>query len=300
MKVRNCRKEDCRYNIGCNNAKKSPTEISPLCEGDNESAYNILKCDKNNKSRACPVMMCNFEKQNQQNRDIFLRNFPDKLITPVKNYRAGFEICRKNINLNKNNDDLQINLSKKITNFNNLKTDFIPGKGKGSEFLRFIDVDTELKCVNNKNTLCPNKKYIPNTGCRDIKYNNPNLLENPYCELYKKFGYSNPTKSYKTKCGKKPIVVDRCGFKIDCCPNKRDKQLVDMNYNICTYSLKENKNCLVNNIKKRCNPQMPYKQPILFQYNDDICYNNSLQVGPERKPHKCENLWNNLTRRSSI
>ena len=73
-----------------------------------------------------------------------------------------------------------------------------------------------------------------------------------------------------------------------------------MNYNICTYSLKESKNCLVNNIKKRCNPQMPYKQPILFQYNDDICYNNSLQVGPERHPHKCENLWNNLTRRSSI
>jgi len=159
----------------------------------NKNAFNILKCNNNNKSKTCPSLLCNLEKQKQQNNDIFKRNFPDIKINPIENYRPTFDICHKIIDLNKNNYRLNQNLNNKITNFNNIKTDFLPGKGIGTMFLKTIDIDTELKCINYKNSLCPREKYLPNTNCN----NKLNKLKNPYCQLYKyKHGH---IKTYKNK-----------------------------------------------------------------------------------------------------
>ena len=46
-------------------------------------------------------------------------------------------------------------------------------------FLKTIDIDTELKCINYKNSLCPREKYLPNTNCN----NKLNKLKNPYCQF---------------------------------------------------------------------------------------------------------------------
>lgn len=273
---------DCKKNSNCNNTIKSPTQFISIRPGDNESAYNILKCNKNNYSKTCPSLICNFKKQNQQNKDIFTRNFPDIKIKPIESYRPEFDICHKSINLNKNNTRLKQNLTNKITNFQNIKTNFIPGKGIGIEYLRNIDIDSELKCVNHKNTLCPRKKYLPNINCNSNK-------KNPYCELYKK---PHKNKIPKTYCDNK--LQKKNSNQI----NVRDYNLINMNYNVCKFTMQNNKKCLINNISRNCDPILPFKQPVLFQY-DRTC-SNSLRVGPTKKFHKCENLWNNLTRRKNI
>ena len=76
-----------------------------------------------------------------------------------------------------------------------------------------------------------------------------------------------------------------------------------MNYSRCDYDteLKTNStNCLKKKTFKKCNPPMPFKQPILFQNETDVCNPLIMQVGPERTNHTCENIWDNVTNRKYI
>jgi len=271
------------------------TNIS--CKINNENTFNILKCNENNFSRTCPVMMCNYAKHTQQNNDIYKRNFSDKKMKPTELYRGQFDICKKLVNMDATNPDMKVNLKNKISKFTNIKAEFIPGKGRGTDFLRNIDIDSDLKCIGHYNTWCPSEKYAPDNNCNKTCHLNNELLEKPYCQLYRRDLNGNPTENYTTKCCQSIQRVDKCGFNDDLCPDFSNKQLVKMNYKL-ENSVKKNmtKNCQNKKLFNRCKPMMPHQEPIIFQSTVDFCP-KPLMVGPTRQDHFCENTWNNQTKR---
>jgi hypothetical protein len=56
---------------------------------------NILGCypDGNNYSKVCPVLYCNYGKQNQQNNDIFKRIHPEINMEVIPTYRSKYKVC---------------------------------------------------------------------------------------------------------------------------------------------------------------------------------------------------------------
>ena len=196
----------CRYRVECDNRRKKYQEISPFCPGeetDFENTYNILKCNNNNLSRACPVLLCNYAKQAQQNIDIYQRNVPDCKVAVSKSFRGGYNVCRKHIDLDEDDEDTKVKLSNIIVDFENLSAPFVPGKGKGSDFLKRIDVDSELKLLNYNNTLCPSRKRnVANcigdyNKCLELKSqkdcSGQRILSDPLCENTKECIFNNST-----------------------------------------------------------------------------------------------------------
>lgn len=213
-------------------------------------------CKKN-----VPLLLCNYKKQNQLNKSIFQRNFSDNLSQPIMPIRPNYNICNNLINLN--NRDYNNNLENKIVSFKDIKTQFIPGKGQGIDFLKNIDVDSELKSLNYKNTFCDEYKYNPSSHFNIDKhiYNN---------EFYKNINYLDDSQS---------IV----GI------NYIRNSMNDNNY--CS----THNNCTKMSEFRRCNGN---NKSILIKTNMENC--PRMQVGSERKNHTCENLWSNVTRRKHI
>ena len=150
---------------------------------------NILKCTNNNNSRTCPVLLCNYNKHTQQNKDILNRNFPDKNITLIKNIRPGFDICKTHIDLHIHNNDIKNSLINKITCFDNIKSTFNPGKAIGIDFLKNIDIDTHLKNIDMKYSHCPKNKYQKKYRKATHFENNTQRLPLNYKSLCKKPSY---------------------------------------------------------------------------------------------------------------
>ena len=128
------------------------------------SNSEILNCD-NNYCRACPVMLCNYEKSFIENKKIFDRNFGED-VKPSVPYRTDFTICGKKTDLNKGNKILHKKINKKITCFKNISNKFIPGKGPATKFLENIDIDSELKGIDHRITRCPSLRFTPYTDCK--------------------------------------------------------------------------------------------------------------------------------------
>ena len=221
-------------------------------------------CKKN-----VPLLLCNYKKQNQLNKSIFERNFSDNLSQPIIPIRPNFDICNNQKDLNKGNNVYNINnnLKNKIEFFKNIKTQFIPGKGQGIDFLKNIDVDSELKSLNFRNTLCDEYKHNP-------LFSNNDFFSNTYIDnkfLNKNINYIDDSKS---------IV----GI------NYIRNNMNDNNY--CS----THNNCTNMSEFRRCNKKD--NRAILLKTNVENC--PKMQVGPERKNHTCENLWSNVTRRKHL
>ena len=272
------------------------------CPSENND-INILKCDQNNLSRTCPVLLCNFRKHEKENSKIYERNFSNDADRPLVSMRGGFHRCKQYIDLDSNNPDMHLNLSRKIKKNTLVKNKYIPGKGSGVEYLKNIDIDSELRNLRRYNTKCPLKKYIPDKRCSESQFSNPGLLEKPYCQNFKDYKFNDKTKSYKTKCRKDLQIVDRIipsneiNIKsLDC--NSR----INFNYTNCNYQTQPvTENCPEYSSFKQCRNVTDWKtQPLLYGNNRDIPNHNNIIVGPERTNHQCENLWNNVSKRQYI
>lgn len=149
-----------------------------------------------NKNYNEPVMVCNQEKQNTMDENIFKRNTTTKDIKLTYNYRPDFKICGKYSDLNKGFVDTNITLN---------KTDKLPQFGKKEDYLSNIDTESYLKCIDPNNRTC-NKNF--RTTINDKLYENSfvqtgdpsnclpcfNLLEVPNkCNDYKL--WNNNTKT---------------------------------------------------------------------------------------------------------
>ena len=83
-------KANCLFNVDCNNGNKSNNVEYPCpAEFDN---YEILGCSQNNKSKSCPVLLCNYEKAANENSKIFSRNFPLNQTPIIPTYRGEYKV----------------------------------------------------------------------------------------------------------------------------------------------------------------------------------------------------------------
>lgn len=229
---------------------------------------NILYC---NKKKNIPLLFCNFEKHHQQNNDIFTRNFCNKLEEPIMPYRGSFKICNEQIDLN---DIKKTNFKNKICDFKDIKNKFIPGKGHGTDFLKNIDIDSELKSLDYKNSRCSIDKFNP-IYVRKNKFNTNTGCENKRCQ--------EDISDINDIC-----INDNYFPKLE--------NVVDKNYCLVPNNTKiSTTNCLNKDGFTRCSNKIIHKHPILYQqYHNNkncVCRNNN---------HNCENIWDNNTNRKLI
>ena len=101
---------------------------------------NILNCDKNNSSRACPIMFCNINYDNEMNQNIYKRN----------------RIFNRSVLLNPR-PDFKTNCYTYITDDNGFKN----ADSKNNQYFKNIDIENELKNIKEKDSKCSRKNYKP-------------------------------------------------------------------------------------------------------------------------------------------
>lgn len=226
---------------------------------------NILYCDK---KKNIPLLLCNFSKHHQQNNDIFTRNFCNSLEGPIMPYRCSFKICNEQIDLN---DIKKTNFKNKICNFKNIKNKFIPGKGHGTDFLKNIDVDSELKSLDYKKSRCNIDEFNP-IYTRKNQFNTNKGCTNAHCQ--EKINDICENNDYFPKL----------------------ENIVDKNYCYVPNNTKiNNTDCLNKDGFTRCSNKVSHKHPILYQQ-----YRNNKNCECRNNNHNCENIWNNNTNRKLI
>ena len=302
---------NCQFTLDCESGPKN-NQVNKPCPA--ESTQEILSCSSDNRSRSCPVVLCNYEQHAQENYDIFKRNFPDPASEIIPDYRGEYRVCAEYKNLNDIKNKGKDNLKNEITNFEYKDYYLNPGKPNGVEFLKKIDIDSDLRFkhkLKNVATLCPEKKYqfpecektdrLPNpAGSQGIYLScstdktvcTPKLQSNPSCQNYKYYKFNDNTQKYRTKCKQKIQVVSKdISKKFELDPSMNDQ--IQFNYK------NDNKTCFKRPIKK-ADPMSLLKQPILFQESSDMIDDHKLETGPERTEHYIENIWYNVTRRKHI
>ena len=265
---------DCNYRLDCSNDIKKNNVQSPCPGFENK----ILDCDID---KPCPVYI----KIDPPN-PLVKRNIPDKVCPAIPDYRGEYKVCAKYIS---KTPDLKTDLTKKHGYIHHPKNDMTPGKGCGLDFLRNIDIDSELRRGKNHSE-CPENNYR-GSYCKKTVVSNPRLLNYPSCENNKYYAFNDIMGGEKTKCNKKlpPISRDTSKkYRL----NLKDKNVVKFNYE------PTNSECYKNPLEPN-NTLLDLRQPLLFQ--EDKEENKAfMQVGPERRNHTVENIWGNVTRRKYI
>ena len=158
MIIQNCKKTYQTNLCDFDNITTTTPALQPPTYKNNGNYFknqNILNCDKNNSSRTCPVLLCNFEKQRKMNESILKRNFPDNNQKIVLDYRPHFNVCMSRYDYKNYNDNLKQNINKKVqVNINNVKSELVPGRAHVKRYFENIDVESELKNIFEKNKKC--------------------------------------------------------------------------------------------------------------------------------------------------
>lgn len=123
---------------------------------------NILNCDKNNSSRACPILFCNIDHKMNEVCDRVCPNSNGRDVLP--DYRPSIKQCKGTYYEDKNNDTLK--------NFNM----------KDCRYFRNIDHENDLKNIVNK--IGCDRKFYPKCLKTDFNKNN-------------KLSYGKITEQYK-------------------------------------------------------------------------------------------------------
>ena len=291
-------KAGCLFNVDCNNAQKNNIVQYPCpAEFDN---YEILGCSQNNNSRSCPVLLCNYEKQANENSKIFSRNFPLNKTPVIPTYRGEYKVCNKYINKNdipkkyKNNTNTINAIDGTETN------EFYPGKAPASIYFQNVDIESNLYRLDNNDSKCPSKRYQPPPCTDKIITNNPKLLSNPTCQNTRFYDFSNEDKlaDYEHKCGDITKEVNALNNRQFICEEQNTpyKTTSLLKYN---YIRKTGIPCTTGCLPKN-EAYINIRQPVPYSMKSDMLTPPVLQVGPERVNHKLENIWNNVTKRQYI
>ena len=253
----------------------------------------MLLCGKDNRSKTCPVLLCNFEKRDTMNDNISNRNFPLKPQKVIMDYRPSFtRNCGSSKARPAQLPELQIKETQICPKAMTCReSKFVPGKGTAEHFLENIDIDSELRNIYRKTTRCDSKKYTPNTySCHQFNQ-----------ELQQSY---SPT--HKPRCGT-PLLTeafsrdskDTLGKRVETAYT--GESLVKMRY----INPVKTKNIAIDGIN-RCTVSKRFEacpsscnQKIL-QTASKTCNSKTLQVGPIRRDQSCELFWNNVTKRKYI
>ena len=290
----------CLYNVDCHNSKKNNSVHEP-CPAEFD-CYEILGCSKNNSSKTCPVLLCNFEKQARQNVRIFSRNFPEEKNEIIPDYRGEYKVCDKYINKNSIPKKFKKHTNNIIGITGDEENKLYPGKAPAHIYFQNVDIESDLKRLGNPDTLCPSKDYRQPLCEKDtIKTNNPNLLKNPTCQNYKYYDFSKEDilPDYKNKCGSISDEITKYNSETFQCneQNTPYKTTSLLKYN---YKARDTIPCTTGCLARN-EGYVDIKQPLPYANNSSHMLKQPvLQIGPERVNHRIENVWNNVSRRKHI
>ncbi len=237
---------------------------------DNKETWiNILGCEKNQTlNKVCPLVLCNYEKQEQQNNDIFNRNFPNKKLEIRPDFRSSFKECGlkyKDMNMLKANNTFHEEI-------------FTPGKGDPLQYFNNVDIESNLFRIPIAATRCMSHEYKPTIPNENIYTQSPTVLNDPHIELNKIYDYNDNISHIPKNCPTKHQKFE--GIKFNNISTKNASRFT-------RFESTNDLNCM--------------RHPVTYQFreqikNTDNIRNSGLQVGPTRLNHSVEKLWNNSTK----
>lgn len=240
-------------------------------------------------------MYCNYDKENEENAKLFNRNFcsfKDKEI--VMDFKPNSFICQEYKTIN-NYQDRDLRNIIDTCGIENVMNNCEPDRGNYLNYLKNIDIDTELRNINRKNSKCPEDLYLAPKLAR-MNRNNPNVVQTNQRVPYR-FNYDlEPQKFVRDKVNYNQKTLSECKrsdmFDLGNC--KTFNYDIDLSYNKCA---------TLNSDVNKCNEQYKnIKDPYLYWSKVNKCNSNAMRVvvGPVRKDHECENLFNNNTKRKTV
>lgn len=119
-----------------------------------------------------PLCLCNFDKLENMNRNIFKRNFPSDKMPISYSFRSNYPICKGGVDVNKNIEEQK--QATHIVNRNGVKklqTIFNPSRGSYCGYCQVVNVESDLKNINRPLSLCPKCKYQMDPNCLICKCN---------------------------------------------------------------------------------------------------------------------------------
>ena len=239
-----------------------------------EPLNDILHCSIDNRSKACQVVLCNYEKQDSINTAIYNRNFPCREMHITPDYRSEYKLCGGNYrDLNQKREVDKKGLSK--ISCSDKQARFNPGKPDYTE--KDVDLESNLYNLQRYNTKCPTKKFQADM-CNTTYVNHPDFLEKPVCD-------NNKIYRFDDRVSNENLLRPKNCF-------TREKQLefntIPSSYKSCKFVPFKNTNELAE-----------YRHPLLMQ-NTTMPLEHSLSVGPVRINHGIERLWENSTRNQTV
>ena len=239
-----------------------------------------------------PVVYCNYSKEINENNKLFMRNFcsfNDKEI--VMDFKPNYFICQdyKTVN-NYQHRDLKNPIN--TCGIENVTNNCEPDRGNYINYLKNIDIDTELRQINRKNSKCPEDDYLHPNLAR-MNRNNPNVVNNNQRVPYR-MNYELEPQNFQVES------VDYYQKQLSDCKRQdlfNTNNCKTFNYDV---DLSYNKCATLNSDLNICNDKYRnIKEPYLYWSKTNKCNSNPMQVvvGPKRIDHKCENIFNNNTKR---
>jgi hypothetical protein len=256
------------------------------CEIDKCFPNKIVCLDPNKSmSKICPPMFCNFEKQCGINSRIYERNLAFQKMDIIPDYRGQYKVCDKYIDMNMTP---KVDLENKINRFNNVQNRIEQGEGYKLQYLKNIDIDSEIKRVPYNYSLCDQPKYHKPT-CPDGCFICDDMCRSNAKDYIKNVSLINNSGSYNVTTIKKIDAPNSCMYK----PLNMTSVNIDRDYPVVDP-------CVSNPIRitdENSDKNKKYNLIVPGSYTVDMNLAPVLKLGPERCDNNITNLWNNNTKR---
>jgi hypothetical protein len=238
------------------------TTIAPPSSGIGNQFREILNCSVDNRSRTCPGLSCNHEKEETENAKHYGRNKPGQNLEVLLDLRPQGQACRQYKKEPLPPGYVYSPESKPVTSLT-------PGMGMYRDRAQNVNVESDLLNITRRVTNYPCHKYMPPCSDCDVPKCDVAL---PFCK--RKGHHAFPMELYNN---------NSVGYKDDNVGLKYTNTMG--NLRDCEWS------CDNVNERGRYRHATMEKQYFVNELP------TPLVVGPERMNQKCESLWNNVTRR---
>mgnify|MGYP001353752274 FL=1 len=245
-----------------------------------------------------PVYYCNYDKENIENKKLFDRSFcnVNEKKEIIMDFKPNYNICQNYTTID-NYTHRDLNNKINTCNLDNVTNTCEPNKGNYLNYLKNIDIDSELKSMNRQNINCQEYKYTSNNIQNEPSTNlNIQYQAVPYNVTNNNINSNNSNNNTENVNYVKHFISD-CEKKNkytpdNCKSNYNDEEVIL--FNKCGLPNYQHETC----DEKYRNVDNPY----LNWTQDNVCNANSMSliVGPNRKEHSCENIFNNNTKRKIL
>ena len=243
----------------------------------------ILNCSKDNRSRTCPGLICNNNKEMTENNNIYNRNVPNSAQYIELDMRPSGRTCYKyrsfagprELTYNKGTQPVER---------------LVAGKGDYYGYAQNVGLESDLFNINRKTQNTPCHRYV--SECSDCV--KPCSVDAPFCAAN--------GKAPELKNNQNALVDDTKPEHLEYVNTMNSQQIKEK----CSYG-ENDLNCdnfmaLTGKCTMRAecgntNESLYYSHQGLDKQYYIREAPTPLVVGPIRNDQKCESAWNNITRR---